>query len=119
MSPHASEAFTEKDTSKSLAKTREEIVIALGVIQAAVNVNTLAIATNKTNIATNTTNIATNVTNIASYTTPEPASPVSESSSEEGGLIENYLNDEVFDPLMTNTIFIGNMIISEPVTWFQ
>ena len=93
------------------------------MIQAAVNVNTLAIATNKTNIATNTTNIATNKTDIASYTTPTPtpapASPVSESSSEEGGLIENYLNDEVFDPLMTNTIFIGNMIISEPVTWFQ
>jgi hypothetical protein len=116
MSLHTPEAFTEKATSKSLAKTREEVVVGFGVIQTAVNVNTLAIATNKTNIATNATNIATNVTNNA---TTEPASPVSESFSEEGGLIENYVNDEIFNPLMTNTILFGNIIMSEPVTWFQ
>jgi hypothetical protein len=106
MSLHTPQAFTEKDTLKSLAKTREEIVIALGVIRAAVNVNTLAIATNKTNIATNTTNSATNKTDIASYTTPTPTpDPEPEpEEEEEGGLIENYVNNEILDPLHIDTM---------------
>ena len=103
MSLHTPEAFTEKATSKSLAKTREEVVVGFGVIQTAVNVNTLAIATNKTNIATNATNIATNVIPKLGQELTQTATTVVSEIQQAGNQMRDFINTQFTERDATET----------------